>query len=501
MPAPPATRPPDLRRHDVLGFQGGMVDINIAGGQVQHATYLYNLRVAREGLELTPGWTVRLTNVPITADDNIIAVRSVPNTDGVIYTFIFVHKEGNPRVPKIYMWNSLSNSVIDVTPTNYSTLWVIPPQVVLYKNKFYTVLPTGVYYLDPNEQSPKFALIPNSPGAATIGVLGFRLVVGNIANGNPWTLRWCALDDPTSWDPLHTLDLPNYDSIWALLPMGDRLLVVTPSRFYLLAYTGSPVTPFAVGFASQLPTTLKTPHQVNTINTHDLKLVVYAIEDGVFVFTGDSSQLISQNIFNYYRNRAYLRPYYVAFDPYSTEVWVYNPSEDYAMVYQVLFKTWYLRDKPQGAWVFFSNRQEGDTIPIVLSYLMPSYVFQSRLPSSIDQRRGDAAVEFTLITPPIEAGEIGGVKTYTSAILWWSNFTDLSLVDGFITVYPLVSHVFGAISHVNDASWTDWSQVLLNSSSIEEVHIHKSGRYIRLKLVGAGITKYMVFHGLMLFWH
>lgn len=498
----PATRPPDLQRYDIIGFQAGMVDFNLPTQQ-PHATFLYNLRVCREGLELAPGWVETLSSTAINPQtDQIFCVQDVISPGGYVDVFIFLNRtSGQQTVPKVYMWNSARTNFVDVTPPGMVTPFYYSPQVVLFKDKYYTATPDGVFRLS-YTGSQKIA---NAPGAFSIGVLGYRLVLGGIVGGNPWTIRWSGLDNPENWDAMHTLDLPNYDDIIALHPFSDRLLVVTPSRLYILSYTGNPVTPFAVALASQIPTTIDLPGQITAINTHDLNLAVYAIEDGVFVFTGRESQLISQNIHNYYRKIVMGSTLYVTYDPYSTEIWVYAPSHSTIMCYQVLFKSWYLRDKPANSYVIRTNRMYQARSTIVPAFLAletdRTKIYTLRYPIELDQRRGNNSATFELVTPPIEVGAVGAVKTFTSAILWWSIFSEPGSVSGLVNVYYKTSHTFGGISYAPLGSWNEYSQVNLNATDIEEVHIHRTGRYARLRLSGLGINNMFVLHGIMLFWH
>lgn len=497
----PQTRPSDLQRWDFMLPRAGWVDTDFPiGGEAGGVTRLYNMRVSRDGLETAPGWVqMMMFNVP-TSYENFVGCRSVITSSGVAFTFIFFNRG-------IYMYNPVTDSVIDVTPQNLVHSITIIPDVVVFRDKCYFAHLDGVYELDPSSSNPRWTLINGSPGARTIGVLGHRLVVGDVVGANSWTLRWSGLDNAEVWDPLFTLELPQYDTILRLLPLGNILVVVTYTRLYGLSYTGNPVTPFAVQFLSQLPSKLSEHESVISIGLHDVRMLVYATPEGVFAFSGNESVMLSANIYNHYRETyEFYGPPRLAYDPTNSEVWVYWNNIIYA--YQVLFRSWYSRDIP-------SSNNAITSIGLHNTYghpqMYPLFVtfdtntrnvntFKLRSAWDTDQRRWGSSFDTEIVLPVIELGAVGGTKTLVSYLLWWSLYGERSLAGGVWTANIAVANAFSLLTELANIQWQHEKTLMVNGEH-EEIGVYATGRYVRVRIKGLGLTSRVVWHGLSLFWH
>jgi hypothetical protein len=462
---------------------------------------LYNLRVSRDGLETAPGWLQTHVHSFASSPGELKGIRSVSLPSGLTLTFVF-YRTG------IFMLNPDTNSLVDVTPTQSSMPAITDhaPDVVYLNGKLYTVLSDGVYELDPSAASPSFERIAGSPGGKAIGVLGFRLLVGNIVGGTGWDevsyrIAWSGMNAPRTWDIAQTIDVPNYDPILRFLPFGDVFLVITPHRFYTLSWTGSAVTPFAITFAAHIPSAITNPLQIQSVFLHDVKMVVYALHDGIYTFSGQESILLNANIFNAYREMVSQHGVpLIGYDPESAEVWAYWLSANRAFVYQILFRSWYSRDYPSGAYLGLFNTSANPQARVMFVRMMsPTQLEFLRLRSStdVDQRRGADPFTAQVITPVVEVGAVGGLKTTHSAINWWTIFGQRTEVSGNIRMYAVVSNSLPILT-----TEQDWEEVgiLALSGEQEERGFNRTGRYMRFRFDFDGLTTRMVWHGFSVFW-
>jgi len=495
----PATRPEQLQRWDFLLPRGGWVDTQIQLGDPPGLTFLHNFRVTRDGLETAPGWAlVTSATLPGTQGD-YLGVKSVLMPSGLAITFIFFKNA-------IYMFNPQNNSVTDVTPSGMPTLSEAP-DVVYMLNKFYTVLPDGVYWLDIGDTTPVWTKINGSPGGKAIGVLGFRLVVGNITGGTGWDvvpyrIAWSGLNAPETWDVLQTIDLPNYDTILRLLAFGDSLIVITPHRFYAVSYTGNPVTPFAVALVNHLPSSITNPLQVQSIFIHDVKMLTYALQEGIFSFSGQESILLNANIFNAYREAVNENGVpNIGYDPTNAELWFYwYGTTQKTFVYQVLFRSWYSRDMlDYSHMAYYNTLSDPQIFPLFVRVPDNTTIefWKLRSSSSVDQRRGVNAFAGEIITPIIELGAVGGLKTLVSTLHWWTTFGSPTQITGNFRINLVVSNSLPILT--NNITWQEVA-VLPVLGEMEEIGVSRTGRYVRAKIVADGLTTRVIWHGFSLFW-
>jgi hypothetical protein len=501
MPPVMATRPTDLQRWDFLLPRGGWVDTHIPLGDPPGVTTLYNLRVSRDGLETAPGWLQIYIHAFATSLSELKGIRSVTLPSGLTLTFVFYRTA-------IFMFNPETTSLVEVTPTRSLMPEITDhaPDVVYLNGKLYTVLSDGVYELDPSATSPSFERIEGSPGGKAIGVLGFRLVVGNIVGGTGWDevsyrIAWSGMNAPQTWDIAQTIDVPTYDPIIRFLPFGDVLLVITPHRFYTLSWTGSVVTPFAITFAAHIPSVITNPLQIQSVFLHDVKMVVYALHDGIYTFSGQESILLNANIFNAYREMVsqYGVPL-LGYDPESAELWLYWLNADKAFVYQILFRSWYSRDYLSGAYLGLFNTSANPQARLMFVKMATETqleFWRLRSSTNVDQRRGISSFTAQVITPVVEVGAVGGLKTTHGAINWWTIFGQRAEVSGNIRMYAVVSNSLPILT-----TEQDWEEVgtLALSGEQEERGFNRTGRYMRFRFDFDGLTTRIVWHGFSVFW-
>jgi hypothetical protein len=514
----PATRPTDLQQWQFMMPRAGWVDVEIplGGEEGQSLSFLHNFRMCRDGLETAVGWTAPVSDSVGSQTDtpgNFLGVVPIARPDGVICNFYFFEK-------RIYMsrLQGGTRQFLNVTPSGWSgTVLSTVPDITFFLNRFYMAVPHatygGVYSLDPNATTPVWVLVSGSPKAETIGTLGFRLVVGNTVNtsgGAVYQIRWSALNNPDSWDALQTLDLPNYDTIIRFLPFGENILIVTQNRFYGLAFTGNPQTPFAISFLSTIPARIKDKRQVQSILLHDVNMVIYAIETGLYAFSGNESMLLSQNIDRTFRNTfVNAGNFIVSYNPIDAEIYCIpfgSNYNDHCLVYQVLYRAWYRRDRPSGG-TFMSIDNFSDTnriaVPIFVAYDNTNVVvktYKFRLPYDDIQTRDTSSFNGEIHIPASEIGPPGGQKTLVSALLWWTIQGSPSNITGNWDIYVAVSHSLPQLTNTNTFSYQLLGSLGINSSD-EEKGIYATGRYIRAKIVSVGLSTRIVWHGIFVFWH
>ena len=508
----PATRPTDLQQWQYVLPRGGWVDVSfpLAGGEGGEGilTTLYNMRVTRDGLETVPGWSTALTNnVDVNAAGNFVGVVPVQDISNEVYNFFFFTK-------KIYMWRSGQSSWTDVTPSGWTGDVISEvPEVVLFNNKFYMAIPHaglgGVYELDPQATSPQWTLITNSPKAKTIANLGFRLVVGYLVKSStevyPYRIQWSGLNNPTQWDDMQTLDLPTYDAIMKFAPLREHVVVITPQRFFILAYTGNPLTPFAVQFVTTLPGTLTNKEAVLSVGTHDVHMLFYALGSGLYAFTGNESVLLSGNIDLSWKwqgvGNIVAR---LGYNPAESEIYViFDRSAINApplcFVYQLLYRTWYQRDV--GGLFFTITHSYKNVVGAFVDWTSPTLKARPlKLGMVIDQRRDDQSFNATIELPVSEIGPTGSQKTLTSVLLWWTTVGNVAGITGQWKIGLAVSHHFVQLTSPDQFGYTIVGSLPVNGV-MEEVSVHYTGRYLRLKLDAENLSTRIVFHGVFVFWH
>jgi len=517
----PATRPTDLQQWQFLMPRAGWVDVEIplGGEEGGSVSYLHNFRVCRDGLETTVGWHPAMSEVVGSAADNpgsFLGVVSAQRTDGVLVHFFFFTR-------KIRMWVLQPNDT-------YSKYWVTPadwtgdvlqtvPDITFFQDKFYMAVPHatygGVFYLDPYSTAPIWTRINGAPPAETIGTLGFRLVVGNTKNatgGAYYRIQWSGLNNPTSWDSLQTLDLPIHDEIIRFLPFGEHLLIVTKNRFFVLAYTGNALTPFGVQLATTLPSALKDKRQIASVALHDVNMIVYALDNGLYAFSGNESVLLSQNIDKTFkRTMSACYSMLVGYNPTDAEIFCVPFGTDFidhVLVYQVLYRAWYRRDRPilpNGSHFSIINYSWDDklAVPMFAGYDPSTYtlhVYKFRMPYDDAQTRGNQTFSGEFHIPVSEIGPPGAQKTTVSTLLWWTTQGDPNAIFGTWEVYLAVSHSLPQLTNPSKFSYTLVAALDVNGLA-EEKGIYYTGRYIRGKIVATGLTTRVVFHGLFVFWH
>lgn len=518
----PATRPTDLQQWQFLLPRNGWVDVEIpltseeGGGSL---SYLKNFRVCRDGLETAPGWHPEITDIVGNETDDpgsFLGTVSMRRIDGVVVHFFFFTR-------KIRMWMLTGDGSYQmswVTPTDWNgdVLFEVP-DITLFQNKFYMAVPHatygGVYYLDIDLANPVWTLIPGSPKARTIGTLGFRLVVGNTvgtSGGAIYRIQWSGLNNPDAWDAMQTLDLPIYDEIIRMLPFGENLLIVTRHRFFVLGYTGNALTPFGVQLATTLPSPIKDKRQILSISLHDVNMIVYAIDTGLYAFSGSESILISQNIdktFKQMMSSAY--SVLLSYNPMDAEIYCIPYGTDFmdkVLVYQVLYRSWYLRDRPitsGGSHGTTANYSWDDKIEVAafVGYdpsLFTLRMFKLRLPYDDYQARGNAAFSGEIHIPASEIGPPGAQKTTVSTLLWWTTQGDPNAIFGTWQLHLAISHSLPQLTNPNKFNYAHVASLDVNGLA-EEVGIYYTGRYIRAKIVATGLVTRVVWHGLFVFWH
>jgi len=513
----PATRPTDLQQWQFVMPRAGWVDVEIplGGGEGSSVTFLHNFRVCRDGLETTVGWTSPISDTVGSSTNppgNFLGVVPATRSDGVICNFYFFER-------RVYMSRlGTTREFINVTPSGWSgNVLTRVPDITFFQNKFYMAVPHatygGVYSLDPYAASPVWTLISGSPKAETIGTLGFRLVVGNTANtsgGAVYRIHWSGLNNPDTWDTLQNIDLPLYDTIIRFLPFGEQILVVTQNRFYILAYTGNPQTPFTVALATTLPAQIKDKRQVQSVMLHDVSMVIYAIDSGLYAFSGNESVLLSQNIDKTFRYTMINADNVIlAYNPTDAEIYCIPFGagfDDHCLVYQVLFRTWYRRDRPSGgSHMSIENYSNDDRIatPIFVAYDSTNYVtktYKFRLPYDDIQKRDTATFNGEIHIPASEIGPPGGQKTLVSVLLWWTTQGSTANITGNWEINVAVSHSLPQLTNTNTYSYQLLGSLPVIGSS-EEVGVHQTGRYIRAKIVASGLSTRVVWHGMFVFWH
>jgi hypothetical protein len=515
----PATRPTDLQQWQFVMPRAGWVDVEIplGGEEGQSLSFLHNFRVCRDGLETTIGWRAPVNDTVGSSTNQpgaFLGVVSVPRPDGVICNFYCFER-------RIYMSRlaGATREFFNVTPSGWTgNVLTTVPDITFFQNRFYMAVPHathgGVYVLNPDASTPVWTLISGSPKAETIGTLGFRLVVGNTVNtsgGAVYRIHWSGLNNPDTWDSLQTIDLPLYDTIIRFLPFAENILVVTQNRFYILSYTGNPQTPFAVSLATTLPAQIKDKRQVQSIMLHDVSMVVYAIDSGLYAFSGNESMLLSQNIDKTFRNTAVNADrLIIAYNPIDAEIYCIphgTSFADHCLVYQVLFRTWYRRDRPAASQVFMGienfSHDDRIAVPIFVTYNSSNFTLQTyklRMPYEDVQKRDNATFNGEIHIPASEIGPPGGQKTLVSILLWWTIQGVVADITGNWEINVAVSHSLPRLTNPNTYTYQLLGSLPVSGTS-EEVGVHQTGRYIRARIVASGFSTRVVWHGIFVFWH
>jgi hypothetical protein len=176
------------------------------------------------------------------------------------------------------------------------------------------------------------------------------------------------------------------------------------------------------------------------------------------------------------------------------------------LVYQVLYRAWYRRDRPSGG-TFMSIDNFSDTnriaVPIFVAYDSTNVVaktYKFRLPYDDIQTRNTSSFDGEIHIPASEIGPPGGQKTLVSALLWWTIQGSPSNITGNWDIYVAVSHSLPQLTNSNTFSYQLLGSLGINSPE-EEKGIYATGRYIRAKIVGVGLSTRVVWHGIFVFWH
>lgn len=321
----------------ILAPKGGFIPSTLS--LKEDAFYdVLNFHVTADGLALAQGYKQTGT-LSLAEKEEVRSTTTVYDKNHTPFMLVFTNK-------RILQWDG--TSFHDRTPVEFTGFAGIP-QVATFEGKVY-VCDTATPLLVWDFLASTFTVTTNTPKAAAIGVLGNRLIVGNVITGTdkiPYRIQWSNPLAPLEWEEENYLELPTMDSIFALAPIKEFLAIYTTSTIYLLRYLGT--LPIFALIPTNSNVFVVSPKTIVPIVSELVLGHFVATQNGAWLYDGVNFRLVSANIMDYWQDyitTAAPSNLWCFYNPRTFEVWVRNSTYPFCLVYNLMYEAWTKIERP-----------------------------------------------------------------------------------------------------------------------------------------------------------